>query len=270
VTILETLTGIALLAAAEIAAAAEGTAITGTATYRERMLLPAGSVLEATLEDVSRADAPATVIGRARVESAGSPPIRFTIGYDPAAIEPRHRYVVRARVTVGDRLLFITDTASPVLGPDSPSHVDLLLKRVGQGGARPVPAPASPEAKAPEPAAAAPLENSYWKLIELDGVTVAVAEKQREPHLILHPDGRRLTGSGGCNHLAGSYVLDGETLSFGRAAGTLMACPEGMEQERAFLEALTRVRGFRIDGQRLELLDAQGIPLARFDAVYLR
>jgi len=34
-------------------------AVRGTATYRERMALPPGAVLEATLEDVSRADAAA-------------------------------------------------------------------------------------------------------------------------------------------------------------------------------------------------------------------
>jgi uncharacterized lipoprotein YbaY len=54
-TTLETLTGVALLAAAAITAAGEGAAITGTVTYRERVRLPTGSVLEATLEDVSRA-----------------------------------------------------------------------------------------------------------------------------------------------------------------------------------------------------------------------
>jgi putative lipoprotein len=263
---------IALIGAAAIAAAAGGAEITGTATYRERMLLPAGSLLEATLEDVSRADAPATVIGRARVESPGSPPIPFSIVYEPAAIQPRHRYVVRARVSVGERLLFTTDQAYPVLGPDGLAHVDLLLKRVGQGGARPDSKPASPDAKATAPpAGAAPLQNTYWKLVELLGTTVVVPEKQREPHLILRADGRRLSGFSGCNHLAGSYALDGEKLSFGRAAGTLMACPQGMEQERAFLDALARVQGFRIGGgQRLELLDAEGSPLARFDAVYLR
>jgi uncharacterized lipoprotein YbaY len=33
------------------------TTVTGTATYRERIALPAGAVFEAILEDVSRADA---------------------------------------------------------------------------------------------------------------------------------------------------------------------------------------------------------------------
>jgi putative lipoprotein len=270
-TTLETLTGLALVAAAAIAAAAEGAAITGTATYRERMLLPEGAVLEATLEEVSRADAPATVIGRARVESPGSPPLRFSIAYDPAAIVPRHRYVVRARVTVGERLLFTTDTAHPVLGTGGPTHVDLLMKRVDQGAAAPGPAPGSPEAKAaPPPTATAALENTYWKLVGLQGRTVVVGEKQREPHVILHPDGHRLSGSGGCNRLLGSYALEGPKLSFGRAAGTLMTCPQGMEQEHAFLDALARVQGFGIRGQQLELVDAQGATLARLEAVYLK
>jgi len=38
-----------------------GASISGTAAYRERMLLPPGAVFEATLENVSRADAPAEV-----------------------------------------------------------------------------------------------------------------------------------------------------------------------------------------------------------------
>ena len=270
-TTLDTLASLVLVAVAAIVVAAEGAAITGTATYRERMLLPKGAVLEATLEDVSRADAPATVIGRARVESPGSPPIPFSIAYDAAAIEPRRRYVVRVRVTVGERLLFTTDTAHPVLGPGGPAHVDLMLKRVGQGPAESGPTTANPEAMvAPPPMADAPLENTYWKLVGLHGTTIAVAEKQREPHLILHPDGRRLTGSGGCNRLVGSYALEGPKLSFGRAAGTLLACPQGMEQERAFLDVLARVQGFKTSGQQLELLDAQGAQLARLEAVYLK
>jgi putative lipoprotein len=49
--------------------------IQGTSTYRERMALPPAAVFEATLEDVSRADAPAETIARAHVASPGNPPI---------------------------------------------------------------------------------------------------------------------------------------------------------------------------------------------------
>ena len=55
----------------------------------------------------------------------------------------------------------------------------------------------------------APLENSYWKLTRLGGAPVLVAERQREPHLILRPQDGRFGGSGGCNTMAGGYRVDG-------------------------------------------------------------
>ena len=101
--------------------------LTGTATYRERIALPADAVFEATLEDVTRADAPAEVIGRTRMDSPGNPPFKFEIAYDPA-----------------------------------------------------------------------------------------------------------------CNRMMGSYTLVGSKLTFSQIAGTMMACPEGMDVERAFHTALGR------------------------------
>jgi putative lipoprotein len=83
--------------------------VTGTATYRERIALPAGAVFEASIEDVSRADAPSMVIGSSRLESLGQVPIRFSIDYEPARIEPNHRYAVRARIMAGENALFATD-----------------------------------------------------------------------------------------------------------------------------------------------------------------
>jgi uncharacterized lipoprotein YbaY len=96
-----------------IANTATAQSIQGTATYRERMALPPAAVFEAALEDVSRADAPAETIALTRVASPGNPPIAFTITYDPASILPDHRYVVRARILLDDKLIFTTDTATP-------------------------------------------------------------------------------------------------------------------------------------------------------------
>ena len=82
----------------------------GTATYRERLALPPEAVFEATLEDVSRADALAVVMGQARIERPGNPPFRFEITYDPARINPSHRYAVRARILVGGELFFSSNS----------------------------------------------------------------------------------------------------------------------------------------------------------------
>ncbi len=60
--------------------------VTVTASFRERIALAPGAVFVATLEDVSRADAKAVVLGEARIDDAGNPPYAFAIQYDPAKI----------------------------------------------------------------------------------------------------------------------------------------------------------------------------------------
>jgi putative lipoprotein len=114
-----------LLALLALAANPEETkVVTGTATYRERVALPPGAVLEAALEDVSRPGAPADVIGRTRVEKPGQPPFRFSIPYEPARIVEGRSYSVRARVTVGGNLMFTTDQSYPVLTRGHGSNVE--------------------------------------------------------------------------------------------------------------------------------------------------
>jgi putative lipoprotein len=235
--------------------------VNGTATWREPLPLTAGTTFEATLEDVSRADAPADVLGRTLIESPGAPPIQFSIPYDADRIDPKHRYAVRARVTLGDELLYTTDTHYPVLGTSQLEHADLLLRKVGT-------APAG--APAPEPVATASLQDTYWKVMRIGGQAVVVVDFKREPHLILHPADSRVSGSGGCNRLVGSYSLDGDRLSFGQMAGTMMACPEGMEQEQRFHTALADVERWRIMGEALQLFDSGGTVVAEFESRLLK
>lgn len=110
-------------------------------------------------------------------------------------------------------------------------------------------------------------ENTYWKLMQLGGRSVAVAEGQREPHFILRPDSgsQRVVGSGGCNRLMGSYELAGETLTFAHLATTRKACAQNMETEAAFVAALGEVRTWRILGEHLELSDDDGTVLMRLE-----
>ncbi|QIE57356.1 META domain-containing protein [Pikeienuella piscinae] len=75
----------------------------------------------------------------------------------------------------------------------------------------------------------------------------------------------RASGSATCNRFSADFTLTGETLSFGRAAVTMMACPEAlMNQERRFTEALERVAGFDINPTgALNLKSADGAVLLR-------
>lgn len=124
--------------------------------------------------------------------------------------------------------------------------------------------------KVPDGQSTASLQNTYWKLLRLGSAAVTVTDNHPEPHFILHPDDHRVSGSGGCNRIVGSYELEGDRLKFSRMAGTMRACPSGMELERAFHEALGRVAAWKITGEQLELLDSSGQPVADFVSVYLR
>jgi heat shock protein HslJ len=116
-----------------------------------------------------------------------------------------------------------------------------------------------------------PLENSYWKLVELNGKPVTVTDNQQEAHIILRGgEPAALSGSGGCNRLMGDYTLSGDTITFGRTAMTMMACPQGMDTEQAFTAAVEGKKHWRIDGNQLLLLDDAGKTVMRFEVVYLK
>ncbi len=440
--------------------AQEKKAVTGTATYRERIALPPNAVFEATLEDVSLADAAAKVLGRTRVEKPGQPPFQFSIAYDPAAVVANHSYAVRARVTVAGKSMFTTDQHYPVLTRGNGDTVTMVMKRVA-GAASPAarlgPLPASFSGQLPcadcpgirydlnlfpdqsyfsrmtyldrnakphdeigrwvasdggarlalmrgsvpadrfavkskddlrkldmqgneiesklnydlkrtaqferleprlemrgmfrymadaanftecqtgqrwavamesdyralesaytqsrhepgeailvtveglaamrpgmegdkpvptlvvekylgiwpgescgAPLAISNLQETYWKLTRIEGKPVVVAERQREPHMVLRREGDRVTGFGSCNSFTGTYKLEDSSLSFRGVAATMMACMAGMEQESLFMKALGQGRKYKITGEHLELFDESGAVVTRFQAVALR
>lgn len=102
----------------------------GTATWRERIALPPGSVFEAEIRDIARADAPAPVLARTGIAEPGQPPVAFAIDYDPAALDPRAIYALRATIRHDGRLLFTSDTILRVLRDGDPAHVEVPLVMV--------------------------------------------------------------------------------------------------------------------------------------------
>jgi putative lipoprotein len=96
--------------------------------------LPPSATLAVTIIDVSRADAPSTVIAEQRTPTAGKQvPFSFDLAYDRAKIQERNRYVVRAEIRDGDRLLFTTDTSYPVITQGNTRNVEITLVPVGGG-----------------------------------------------------------------------------------------------------------------------------------------
>jgi heat shock protein HslJ len=112
------------------------------------------------------------------------------------------------------------------------------------------------------------LENTNWKLTDLAGAPVKSASHEQEAYFVLNSENHRVSGSGGCNRIMGSYELSGDHLTFSQMASTMMACIKGMDTEKTFLDALGRVKTWKIAGQQLLLSDAEGKVSARFAAVH--
>lgn len=110
-------------------AGGEPTSVTGTVTYRERIALTPEALVEVQLLDVSVADASAKLIAEQTIRPQHQVPIPFELIYDPAEIDERFTYVVRATIRERGRLMFTTDRSYRVLTRGSPKHVDLVLVR---------------------------------------------------------------------------------------------------------------------------------------------
>ncbi len=116
-----------------------------------------------------------------------------------------------------------------------------------------------------------PLQEKYWKLVELSGNPVTTAEGQREAYIIFKSFDNRYHGNGGCNGYSGGYeLLDNGRIKLLPAISTQMACPNGMDTEAALHEVLRKADTYIVTGDTLVLTKARMAPMARFEAVYLR
>lgn len=109
----------------------EPAVITGTVTYRERIMPPPGSEVHVVLLDVSKMDVSATTIAEVRFPAESSPPFNFSLPYDRSLIKAGMRYSLRATIKREDKLLFTSVTAmNPFLQPDS--EIEILVQSVGR------------------------------------------------------------------------------------------------------------------------------------------
>lgn len=106
--------------------------VTGTASYRERILMPAGSVLSVKVLDVSRADAPSETVAEGSYTLDGrGPPYNYDLRVFMDQINPQHTYAVRAELRdPNGRLRFTTDTRHEVLTRGAPNTADIVMVAV--------------------------------------------------------------------------------------------------------------------------------------------
>lgn len=224
----------AIIATTPLTVMAETQTLSGTVTYRERMALPQGAEVSVSLVDVSRADAPAVLIGQTVFTPDTQVPLDWSLTYDDAQIDPRFSYALQARIKVDGQLMFLNTTRHPIL-TDGQDSTDILVNRV-------VAMPGDPIGR--------------WLAEDIGGGGVI---DRVQTTLELAEDGR-VSGSGGCNRIGGQAKIESDSISFGQMVSTMMACPEAvMAQEAKFLAVLEQARGWQVDGPRgkLTLLDDQ-------------
>ncbi len=114
------------------------------------------------------------------------------------------------------------------------------------------------------------LTNTYWRIVRLGKTQLTPIENGREPHMVLKEGENRFVATVGCNQLFGVFERDGEKLTFRSPAATMMACPPPLDDwERMLAGALAAARGWRVNGEALELLDSSGMQIGLFQAVDL-
>jgi heat shock protein HslJ len=121
-----------------------------------------------------------------------------------------------------------------------------------------------PPAKPAQLDSVANIENHTWILTALGGAPVKPKAGKQAAQLLLDAKEKRVSGSGGCNRIAGGYTMDGSKLSFGQMVSTMMMCADGAEQEQRFIKALAEVATWEIHGDVLTLHDQAGKNLADF------
>ncbi|UNK49595.1 YbaY family lipoprotein [Lysobacter sp. S4-A87] len=151
-------------------------AITGSAGYRERIMMPPGSTLRVQLIDNQLADTKSAVLSEMTFKDLSGPPYAFSLPYDPVKLRSGGQYGLHASLQGPDgKLWFVTDTRTSV-DPAGNAPVELQLVRV---------APSASGA----PASQVDRNISYWQCGELR----LGADFSQSERAVLSYAGRELT-----------------------------------------------------------------------------
>ncbi len=97
------------------------------------------------------------------------------------------------------------------------------------------------------------LGGKEWNVTSIMGKTLTADDLTNGTPSLNFSDNGKLFGSTGCNTFAGSYKLNGTSLSLEPGSMTKMFCPESTEQD--FLNAIKQVTNVKMEGSTLNLLN---------------
>jgi putative lipoprotein len=121
----------AIAASSVVACAPRSYAVSGTVSYRERLILPADSVIVVRLEDVTRGQSYPEVVSEQRIVPNSMAVTSFSLPYQYGSINPNATYVVNAWIEQGGRVLFRNNKVYQVLTKTAPSSgINVELEQV--------------------------------------------------------------------------------------------------------------------------------------------
>ena len=109
--------------------------------------------------------------------------------------------------------------------------------------------------------APSPLNNATWELVAVNGNVI------EEPNMpILRFGEGNLEGKGFCNSYSADYQVNGDALTIAPIVATEMACEDVVFNilEREYLTTLNGATRYSVDGDTLQLFDANGAVIVLF------
>jgi heat shock protein HslJ len=108
-----------------------------------------------------------------------------------------------------------------------------------------------------------PLVGTTWRLVSFgDPEDLQELEEGTSVTAVFSPEtdtSGTVAGNATCNSYTTGYTLDGDNISFGLVAGTMMMCPVGADQEVAYLAALESAQTYQIFGPNMQITYADGV-----------
>lgn len=109
----------------------ESASVSGSVTNVDDAPIPEGATLTVQIQDTSKQDVAATVMGEQVIADPGQFPIPYEVTYNPSDIASP-TYTMSARITASDgSLLFINDTAIRVITNGATEDVEIPVIQIG-------------------------------------------------------------------------------------------------------------------------------------------
>lgn len=107
--------------------------------------------------------------------------------------------------------------------------------------------------------------SNKWRLLEINGKSVAEKINDKEPYMAFDKEQNLYTANAGCNTMSGILTIKNNgSIKFGNGISTMMACPD-MEIESSLSKMFPKVKKHKITDNILTLLDGKTV-LAKFEA----